>query len=588
MPSKARLLAKSMIESPILSEITTNPTVTPTTITSSIDTAVDDVATGNFASIDLLPNTGNDVGDLAFVRATDRLYIWSGEGWYNIALVNTTPTWDSGGQPAGSYVLDADSPQTATTITLAASDPEGFPISYNYVTSGSMDSIATISQDSSVFTITPKTSTQAPDGGTGTITFRATDGINILPQVSSFTLTFPLDWSSITQQAQIQASDADGYDDFGNAISITPDGSTVIVGAHRNDTGGTNNGAAYIFTLSGSSWSQQAQIQASDAESMDHFGYGVDISENGNTAIVGSWNEDTTASDAGAAYIFTRSGTSWSQQAKIQHSGATQNDNFGNAVSITNDGNMAIIGARGREDQVNFISSGAAYIFTRSGTSWSQQAELVPSNPTSGDEFGWSVSISKSDGNTAIVGSPGEDTGMSNAGSAYIYTRSGTSWSQQAQIQASDKTSNDNFGRSVSISDDGNTAIIGSPYEDSGATNTGAAYIFTRSGTTWSQQAKIQASDLPGGGQFGTSVDILGDGDTVAVGAQNANNGAGYAYIFTRSGSSWIQQVKIQASNAGPSDQFGCSIAISESSVVVGAYSEDTTADESGSAYIFS
>jgi hypothetical protein len=588
MPSKARLLAKSMIESPILSEITTNPTVTPTTITSSINTAVDDVATGNFASIDLLPNTGNDVGDLAFVRATDRLYIWSGEGWYNIALVNTTPTWDSGGQPAGSYVLDADSPQTATIITLAASDPEGFPVSYNYVTSGSMDSIATISQDSSVFTITPKTSTQAPDGGTGTITFRATDGTNILPQVSSFTLTFPVDWSSITQQAQIQASDADGFDDFGNAISITPDGSTVIVGAHRNDTGGTNNGAAYIFTLSGSSWSQQAQIQASDAESMDHFGYGVDISENGNTAIVGSWNEDTTASDAGAAYIFIRSGTSWSQQAKIQHSGATQNDNFGSAVSITNDGNMAIIGARAREDQVNYISSGAAYIFTRSGTSWSQQAELFPSNPTSGDEFGWSVSISKSDGNTAIVGSPLEDTGVSNAGSAYIYTRSGTSWSQQAQIQASDRGSSDNFGRSVSISDDGNTAIIGSPYEDSGATNTGAAYIFTRSGTTWSQQAKIQASDLPGGGQFGISVDIKGDGDTVAVGAQNANNGAGYAYIFTRSGSSWTQQVRIQASNAGPSDQFGCSIAISESSVVVGAYSEDTTADESGSAYIFS
>ena len=584
MPSKARLLAKSMIESPILSEITTNPTITPATIT----TAVNDVATGNFASIDLLPNTGNDVGDLAFVRATDRLYIWSGEGWYNIALINTTPTWDSGGQPAGSYVLDADSPQTATTITLAASDPEGFPVSYNYVTGGSMDSIATISQDSSVFTITPKTSTQAPDGGTGTITFRATDGTNILPQVSSFTLTFPVDWSSITQQAQIQASDADGYDDFGNAISITPDGSTVIVGAHRNDTGGTNNGAAYIFTLSGSSWSQQAQIQASDAESMDHFGYGVDISENGNTAIVGSWNEDTGGSNAGAAYIFTRSGTSWSQQAKIQHSGPTQLDTFGSAVSITNDGNMAIIGARGREDQVNFISSGAAYIFTRSGTSWSQQAELFPSNPTSGDEFGWSVSISKSDGNTAIVGSPKEDTGTSNAGSAYIYTRSGTTWSQQAQIQASDTGSNDNFGNAVSISDDGNTAIIGSPYEDSGATNTGAAYIFTRSGTTWSQQAKIQASDLPGGGQFGISVDILGDGDTVAVGARNANNGAGYAYIFTRSGSSWTQQVRIQASNAGPSDQFGCSIAISESSVIVGAYSEDTTADESGSAYIFS
>ena len=144
----------------------------------------------DYADVNALPNTGNKVGDQAFVEATDRLYIWNGSGWYNIALINTTPTWDSGGQPEGSYVLDADSPQTATTITLAASDPEGLPISYNYVTGGSMDSIATISQDSSVFTITPKTSTQSPDGGTGSITFRATDGINILPQVSSFTLSF--------------------------------------------------------------------------------------------------------------------------------------------------------------------------------------------------------------------------------------------------------------------------------------------------------------------------------------------------------------------------------------------------------------
>ena len=145
--------------------------------------------TEDYSSIDSL-GVGTTVGETAFVEGSNRLYIWNGSGWYNIALINTTPTWDSGGQPEGSYVLDADSPQDATVITLAASDPEGIPISYNYITSGSMDSIATISQDSSVFTITPKTSVQAPDGGTGSITFRATDGINILPQVSNFTLDF--------------------------------------------------------------------------------------------------------------------------------------------------------------------------------------------------------------------------------------------------------------------------------------------------------------------------------------------------------------------------------------------------------------
>ncbi len=145
--------------------------------------------TEDYSNIDSL-GAGTIVGETAFVQSSNRLYIWNGSGWYNIALINTTPTWDSNGQPASSYELDADSPQDATVITLAASDPEGLPISYNYITSGSMDSIATISQDSSVFTITPKTSTQVPDGGTGSITFRATDGVNILPQVSSFTLNF--------------------------------------------------------------------------------------------------------------------------------------------------------------------------------------------------------------------------------------------------------------------------------------------------------------------------------------------------------------------------------------------------------------
>jgi hypothetical protein len=158
--------------------------------TISIESLGSDIpVTEKFTQASQLPASGV-IGEQAFVEETNRLYIWNGSGWYNIALINTTPTWDSNGQPNASYILDADSPQDATVITLAASDPEGISISYNYVTGGSMDSIATISQDSSVFTITPKTSTQAPNGGTGSITFRATDGVNILPQVSSFTLNF--------------------------------------------------------------------------------------------------------------------------------------------------------------------------------------------------------------------------------------------------------------------------------------------------------------------------------------------------------------------------------------------------------------
>lgn len=195
------------------------------------------VGTDQVATVDQLSSVGNTIGAQAFVEETNRLYIWNGSGWYNIALINTTPTWDSGGQPAVAYELDADSPQDATVITLAASDPEGLPISYNYITSGQMDSIATISQDSSVFTITPKTSVQAPDGGTGSITFRATDGINILPQVSSFTLTF----SSIVENNRYTTLLATATD--------TSDNNNITDASSNNHTI-TVNGDAYAGTFS--------------------------------------------------------------------------------------------------------------------------------------------------------------------------------------------------------------------------------------------------------------------------------------------------------------------------------------------------
>ena len=541
------------------------------------------------ASTAQLSDTGNSVGDQRVVG--NNLYIWNGSGWFRIALINETPTWDSGGQPLSSYDLSSDSPQTATTITLAATDPDGLPINYNYVTGGSMDSIATISQDSSVFTITPKTEVQAPDGGTGTITFRASDGVNILPAVSSFTLTFSVDWSSSTQQAMIKASDAFTGDYFGYSVSLSNDGNTAIVGAIYEDLGSANSnaGSAYIFTRSGSTWSQEAKIEASDAQADDSFGYSVSLSNDGNTAIVGAYLEDTGGTGVGAAYIFTRSGSTWSQEAKIQSSDIAAYDYFGYSVSLSNDGNTAIVGAV--YEETGGTNTGAAYIFTRSGSTWSQEAKIEAADKQSHDNFGCSVSIS-SDGDTAIIGAWGSwytPDGANNAGSAYIFTRSGTSWSQQAKMQASDAAFEDRFGSVVSISSDGNTAIIGAMYEDTSGSNAGSAYIFTRSGSTWSQEAKIQASDKQSGDNFGHSVSISNDGNTAIVGAiyeDTTASDAGSAYIFTRSGTSWSQQAKIQASNANGSDYFGGSVSISNdgNTAIVGAYQQ--TGNE-GAAYIF-
>jgi hypothetical protein len=330
-----------------------------------------------------------------------------------------------------------------------------------------------------------------------------------------------------------------------SSASISRDGNTAIVGNYAG------KGAAYIFTSSGTSWSQQAKIEASDGQQNDRFGESVSISKDGNTVIVGAKYATSKAAYAGKAYIFTRSGTSWSEQAKIEASDGQKDDNFGSSVSISGDGNTAIVGANhyDGDPSVGIYNSGAAYIFTRSGTSWSEQAKIEASDKQNFDLFGVSVSIS-GDGNTAIVAG-------TNAGSVYIFTRTGTSWSEQANIQTLRE-------EVVSISDDGNTAIVGMV---GAIASTGEAYIFTRSGTSWSKQATIYASDKQQYDNFGWSVSISGDGNTAIVGAFTEDTGAyaaGSAYIFTRTGTSWSEKKKIQASNRRRDGLFGDSVSNSE------------------------
>jgi hypothetical protein len=419
----------------------------------------------------------------------------------------------------------------------------------------------------------------------------------VLKTLAGLGITLPAgglfgDWSLATQQAKIQASDKEANDRFGTSVSISSDGLTAIVGAFFEDTGGSNAGAAYVFVRAGSTWTEQVKIQASDKEGGDNFGYSVSISSDGLTAIVGAHNEDTGATDAGAAYIFVRSGSTWTEQAKIQASDKGASDYFGYSVSISDDGNTAIVGANGEDTGGNDV--GAAYIFVRSGSTWTEQAKIQASNKGADDQFARSVSIS-GDGNTAILGAWREDTGANDAGAAYIFVRSGSTWTEQAMIQASDKEAGDQFGHSVGISGDGNTAIVGANGEDTGGGEAGAAYIFTRSGSTWSQQAKIQASDIQAGDNFGQSVSISSDGDTTIVGAWFEDTGpgndydVGAAYIFVRSGSTWTEQAKIQASDKQGIDFFGGSVSISDdgNTVIVGAYGEDTGATTAGAAYIF-
>ena len=520
----------------------------------------------------LVAVTGMSAGNMAYVTANNNLYMYTGSGWFKVATVsNNSPSAITGVGATTALATDG----TATVITAVSTDPEGFPLTWSYsVTTGSLTNgggaSATVSQADNVFTITP-TTTEAY-AGTFSITFSATDGTNAVTAASAFTLAFAYDWTTTTQQQKIQASDAQATDYFGYSSAIS--GDTVVVGAHGEDTEGSGAGAAYIFTRSGTTWSQQAKLTASDAAANDNFGRSAAIS--GDTVVVGAYWEGAGGDYSGAAYIFTRSGTTWSQQQKIVASDAQASDWFGISVAVS--GDTVVVGAYGED--TGGSDAGAAYIFTRSGTTWTQQQKIQASDKAATDYFGNSVGI---DGDTVVVGAFGEDTGGSNAGAAYVFTRSGTTWSQQQKIQSSDKASGDNFGNSLAIS--GDTVVVGAYWED---TDAGSAYIFTRSGTTWSQQQKIQASDKAADDRFGQSVGI--DGDVLVVGAYWEDTGAtnaGAAYIFTRSGTTWSQDKKIVASDAQQSDYFGYSSAISGDTVVVGAYAEDTTATNAGAAYTF-
>jgi hypothetical protein len=306
-----------------------------------------------------------------------------------------------------------------------------------------------------------------------------------------------------SQQAKLTASDAQAGDSFGTAIAIS--GATAVVGAPGDDDAGLNSGAAYVFVRTGTVWSQQAKLTASDEAAFDSFAWAVAIS--GETIAVGAPGDDDAGGSSGSAYVFARTGTVWSQQQKLTASDAAGGDVFGYAVAIS--GETIVAGSSGDDD--GGASSGAAYVFARTGTVWGQQQKLTASDAAGGDEFGAAVGIS---GETIVVGARLDDDAGGDSGAAYVFARAGTVWTQQAKLTASDAAAGDQFGRSVGIS--GETVVVGAQWDDDAGAISGSAYVFVRAGTLWSQQQKLTASDAAIGDQFGWSVGI--SGETIVVG----------------------------------------------------------------------
>jgi hypothetical protein len=396
------------------------------------------------------------------------------------------------------------------------------------------------------------------------------------------TTTTPMASSGITkfystdnwiEEEKLLASDGQEGDNFGCYVSLS--GDTALVGAWLDGDNGYHSGSAYVFIRNNTTWTQQAKLLPSDGEEDNLFGWSVSLDND--TALIGAYWDDDNGDKSGSVYVFTRKGTAWTQQAKLLASDGAIMDYFGYSVSLSE--NTALISAP--LDDYNGDASGSAYIFTHTGTTWTQQAKLVAADGAIGDNFGNRVFLA---GDTALIGADGDD-GI--RGAAYVFTRTGTSWTQQAKLLASDGQGEDFFGDFVSLS--GDTAIIGAAGDDDNGDWSGSAYVFIRNNTTWTQQAKLLASDGYAWDYFGDSVSLSGD-TAVITAPQDDDNGvdSGSAYVFTRTGTTWTEQQKLIASDGQEGDTFGwLSVSLDGDSAIIGSCRDDDNGLDSGSAYVF-
>jgi hypothetical protein len=498
--------------------------------------------------------------------------------------------------------------------------------------------------------------------------------------------------SGLKQTAYIKSSNPHANDHFGNGgaleghgLAVSGDGMTMAVGApyessaakgingNQNDTSLYASGAVYVFTQKNGAWTQQAYIKASNPGQSYRFGHHIVLSQDGNTMAVSSHFEasdtkgvngnqnDKSIPQAGAVYVFARTGNTWTQQAYIKASNTgekgtadkpDEGDQFGFSVALSADGNNLAVGAISEDSKATGIngdqsdnsqqSSGAVYVFTRSGNTWAQQAYVKPSNTWAAMLFGYAVGLS-ADGNTLAASAYDErgaareingtqDRGRPGAGAIYVFKRAGTDWVQTDYLKAHNAENGDSLGYDMAISQDGNTIAGGAGDEDCMVgginppgcdndyktdTSSGAAYVFVRKDGKWSEQAFIKASHPGKEDWFASRLNLSGDGNTLAVSAQLENgnskgiNGnetdvsaedSGALYLFTRTGDTWVQKAYMKGSNTEAYDEFGSSAAMSKDGKIlaVGARGEasaakgingdqkDNSAMGAGAVYVFS
>ncbi len=396
---------------------------------------------------------------------------------------------------------------------------------------------------------------------------------SILLRVDSSGARYPVRIDPLIAPGEkLMPGDATFSGQVGSSVALSADGNTALISAPGRIG---SAGGAWVFVRTESGWEPQGEKlvgreevgggtpepcveEVGEAPGECRFARSVAISADGDTALVGSPRDNN---NAGAVWVFTRSGSTWSQQGpKLTGAGERARGHFGKSVALSADGNTALVGGSADEG-----GHGSAWVFTRSGTEWSEQGlKLTGAREEGEGHFGVSVALS-ADGNTALIGGP-SDNGF--VGAAWVFARSGSEWTQQGQKLTGPAGAGNNgrFGSSVALSADGNTALIGGRTDGKGV---GAAWVFTRSGTEWLPQGpKLTGGGEVGDGEFGFSVALSGDGKSALIGGPRDNKNLGAAWEFTRTGTTWKQQgEKLTGAGETGKGWFGASVALPETDI---------------------
>ena len=390
---------------------------------------------------------------------------------------------------------------------------------------------------------------------------------------------------TVTQQAKLTASDPEVDDHFGTSVAIS--GDVAVIGAATDDDVATNAGSAYVFVRSGSSWNQIAKLTANDTTTGAFFGQSVAI--DGDTIAVGAPEADGAVAGAGAAYVFVRPAGGWSdgtEDAKLIASDGAKDHWFGGSVSVS--GDTVAVGAYQNAGLAE--GPGAVYVYEKPPEGWSstsEDARLTASDGAIDDELGFAVAIS---GETLVAGARLDDgAGVTRAGSAYVFVRPTGGWadaSEDSKLTALDAGVNAGFGFSVDVDED--AILVGSSRDIVDGTDMGSAYFFTRTTTSWTQQQKVTDPAGKAFDDFGQSVSVSGNGFVVgALRDDGAGLDSGAAHVFSRNGGMWTHDTELLPTDAASMDLLGTSVAMDGDTILISSHQDDDIVPGSGSVYVY-